>query len=155
VRALAVFPHSYAAVQPAAASEGDEVGAAGRRVAATAALTVADVLDRWWNNYDGTGVGLYGGRWSYSGDRTTTFTLHGIRLASDLAVSGTVVWGRYSHQLTARLTVLQVDAAGVPLPGSTVSGTVNGSWDTRALGAVAQLRGTLGGQALRATLLAP
>ncbi len=155
VRALAAFPHSWAAVQPAAPSAGDEVAAAGRRVAATAALTVADVLDRWWNNYDGNGVGLYGGRWSYSGDRVTTFTLHGVRLASDVAVSGTVVWGRYSHQLTTRLTVVQVDAAGAPVPGSTVSGTVNGSWDTRALGAVAQLRGTLGGHALRATLLAP
>ena len=33
--------------------------AAGRRAAAAA--TVADVLDRWWNNYSGHGVGLRGG----------------------------------------------------------------------------------------------
>jgi pimeloyl-ACP methyl ester carboxylesterase len=155
VRALAVFPTSYRSVEPATSAAGNQVGAAGRRAATTAALTVADVLDRWWNNYDGNGVGLYGGRWSYSGDRVTTFRLHGVRLTPDLAVSGTVVWGRYSHAVTVRLTLVQVDAAGTPVPGSTVSGVVNGTWDYRAVGAVATLHGTVGGQALSATLLAP
>ena len=37
------------------------------RVARTAALTVADLPDRWWNNYSGHGVGLRGGRWPYAG----------------------------------------------------------------------------------------
>jgi pimeloyl-ACP methyl ester carboxylesterase len=155
VRALAVFPASYRSVDPAAPAAGNEVGSAGRRAAATAALTAADLLDRWWNNYDGAGVGLYGGRWSYSGDRVTTFTLHGVRLAPDLAVSGTVVWGRYSHAVSVKLSVVQVDAAGKPVAGSAVSGTVNGSWDSRAAGAVATLRGTIGGQTLRASLPAP
>ena len=37
--------------------------AAPRRVARAAALTVADLPDRWWNNYSGHGVGLRGGTW--------------------------------------------------------------------------------------------
>jgi pimeloyl-ACP methyl ester carboxylesterase len=155
VRALGVFPTSYRSVPPATPETGNGVGSGGRRAAATAALTVADLLDRWWNNYDGAGVGLYGGRWSYAGDRVTTFSLHGVRLAPDLAVSGTVVWGRYSHDVTAKLTVVQVDASGRAVPGSTVSGVVTGSWDYRAAGAVATLHGTLGGQPLSATMPAP
>ena len=78
-----------------------------------------------------------------------------MRLTRDLAVSGTVVWGLYSHQVTVKLTVVQVDAAGNPVPGSTVSGVVNGSWDSRAVGAVATVHGSVGGRTLSATLLAP
>ena len=155
VRALAVFPASYRSVSPAVPAAGNEVGSAGRRAAATAALTAADLLDRWWNNYDGDGVGLYGGRWSYGGDRVTTFTLHGVRLAPDLAVSGTVVWGRYSHDVTVRLTVAQVDEHGDPVRGSAVSGVVTGTWDYRAAGAVATLHGTIGSLALSASMPAP
>ena len=39
-----------------------------RRAGPAAALTVADVVDRWWNNYSGSGVGLRGGTFSYTGD---------------------------------------------------------------------------------------
>ena len=155
VRALSVFPRSYLSVDAATPRSGNAVGTAGRRAAAAATLTVADVLDRWWNNYDGNGVGLYGGRWSYSGDRVTTFQLHGVQLTPDLAVSGTVSWGRYNHHVTVSLKVVQVDAAGNLVAGSVVSGSVAGSWDWRAAGAVATLHGTLGGKPLAVTLPAP
>ena len=155
VRALPIFPRSYTSVDPASALAGNAVGTDGRRAVATAVLTTADVLDRWWNNYDGNGVGLYGGRWRYTGGDPYTFTLKQVRLAPDLAVSGTVKWGYDSHQVTVRLTFVQVDAAGVPVPGSTVGGTVQGSWDARALGATATLTGTVGGHPVKVQLPAP
>ena len=41
-----------------------------RRAGTAAAAAVADLMDRWWNNYSGHGVGLRGGTWTYTGDRT-------------------------------------------------------------------------------------
>ena len=155
VRALPVFPRSYGSVAPASALAGNAVGTAGRRAVAAAALTAADVLDRWWNNYDGNGVGLHGGTWSYAGDAVTTFRLRQVRLTPDLAVSGTVTWGYDSHQVQVRLTLVPVDASGRPVPGSAVGGTLRGGWDARALGATATLTGTIGGQALKVELPAP
>ncbi len=74
-----------------------------RRVAPTAAATVADLVDQWWNNYSGHSVGLRGGTWSYTGDRTTVFHLHGVRLTSDVAVSGTATWQRYANRMSVHL----------------------------------------------------
>ena len=85
VRTMGSFPRTLHAV-PAGTGHGTQLA---RRVAPAAAATVADLIDRWWNNYSGHGFGLRGGRWSYTGDRTTVFHLHGVRLTSDLAVSGT------------------------------------------------------------------
>ena len=76
-----------------------------------AAATAADLIDRWSNNYGGTGVGLYGGTWGYTGDQVTRFTLHDVRLTRDLAVSGTVIWSRYTHVITVNLTIKEVTAA--------------------------------------------
>ena len=64
-------------------------------------------------------------------------------------------WGYDSHQVTVRLTFVQVDGAGVPVPGSTVGGTVRGSWDARALGATATLTGTVGGHPVKVQIPAP
>ena len=58
----------------------------GRR--GTIEATVKDVVDRWWNNYCGHGVGLRGGTWRYRGGRVVHFRLDGVRLVDDLAVSG-------------------------------------------------------------------
>ena len=85
------------------------------RAAVTAALTVADMTDRWQESIASSGFGLYGGTWTYSGDHTVTLHLKGVRLAKDLAVSGTIVWHRYAHQLSASLRVVQVDAGGHPV----------------------------------------
>ncbi len=75
-----------------------------RRAAAAAAATVADLLDRWWNNYSGHGVGLRGGTWTYTGGRTVRFRLDGVRLVRDLAVSGRAVWDRYGETVAVDLT---------------------------------------------------
>jgi pimeloyl-ACP methyl ester carboxylesterase len=154
LRAAPTYVRRFAAVAPARPLPGSSVTAAGLRAAATAAATVADVIDRWSNNFLGSGVGLYGGSWSYTGDAVTTFHLVGVRLTDDLAVSGTVVWSRYPHTVKVTLVLRQVTASG-DLVRQGLNGSVAGSWQTRALGAVATLTGVLGGRPLVAQLPAP
>ncbi len=125
------------------------------RAAMTAALTVADMTDRWQESIASSGFGLYGGRWTDTGDHTVTLHLKGVRLAKDLAVTGTVVWHRYAHHLTATLRVAQVGANGAVVHTDQVNGTLTGSWDTRAAGARLKLTGTLGGHPVSYRFLAP
>lgn len=87
VDAMGVFPRSAA-----------DLG-----VRRTVDATVADVIDRWWNNYSGHGVGLHGGTFTYTGDRVTRFRLHDVRLVRDLVVSGTVTWHRYQGRVETDL----------------------------------------------------
>jgi len=154
LRAAPTYVESFAQVPPAAPLPGSSVPAAGLRAAAAAAATVADVIDRWSNNFLGSGVGLYGGSWSYTGDAVTTFRLVGVRLTADLAVSGTVVWGRYTHTVRVALTVREVTVSGAPVRRG-VSGDVEGDWQTRAPGARAVLIGQLAGLRLVAQMPAP
>jgi pimeloyl-ACP methyl ester carboxylesterase len=129
VRALDRFPRALPAHPPAAA------------IARAAALTVADLPDRWWNNYSGHGVGLRGGTWSYTGDRVVRFRLSGVRLLPGLPVSGTAVWDRYGATMTVSLAV--------------AGGRLEGSWDTRTTGARVALTGHLRGHSHRWAFLAP
>ncbi len=129
VRALGRFPAALPA-QPRAGA-----------VARAAALTVADLQDRWWNNYSSHGVGLRGGRWSYTGDRVVRFRLSGVRLLPGLPVSGTAAWDRDAATMSVSL-----DVAG---------GHLEGEWDTRSVGARAVLSGRLHGHPVRITLLSP
>ena len=141
VRAVGVFPRL---VRDVAAARGRGSTTA-RRIAPLAAATVADLLDRWWNNYSGHSPGLRGGSWSYAGDRTTVFHLHRDRLAVDLAVSGTATWHRYRNRIAVEL---RVDSHGR-------HGRLHGHWDTRSLGARATLTGEMAGHPVAATFRAP
>ncbi len=141
VRTMGVFPAHLRDVGPAPGRG----SAAVRRVAPAAAATVADVLDRWWNNYSGHDVGLRGGRWSYTGDRTTVFHLHDVRLVADLAVSGSAIWQRYANRMTVHLRLVT--------KGHT--GRLHGRWATRVQGALATLRGTVAGHHVVETFPAP
>src|SRR5680860_1091120 len=143
VRALAVFPRELENFMPATAGPTVPLGA--RRVGPGAAATVADVVDRWWNNYSGDGVGLRGGTWSYSGDARVRFRLHRVRLVRDLIVSGTAQWDRYDEKVAVDLRVRS----------RRLRGALHGGWDSRARGAVAVLGGTLGGQPVRLRFRAP
>jgi hypothetical protein len=155
VRALGRYRPSFTASAAAAVRSGNQVDVLGRRAAETAAETVADLQDRWFNNYSGHGVGLYGGRWSYGGDHVVRFRLHRVRLTRDLAVSGRVVWSTYGHQLSCRLTLQRLTRSGRSVPGSPVDGTMSSHWNTRRRGAVAVLSGDLGGHRLHASMRAP
>ena len=96
VRTLTSFPLRLGQVAPAVSRPGDRSTLRERRLAAAAAHTVADVVERWWVNDSGADVGLRGGRWSYSGGNVTTFTLRKVEFVPGIAVSGTVTWGYYS-----------------------------------------------------------
>jgi pimeloyl-ACP methyl ester carboxylesterase len=141
IRTVGSFPRTLHGV-PAGHGRGSLLA---RRVAPEAAATVADLLDRWWNNYSGHSVGLRGGHWSYTGDRTTVFHLHGVRLTSDLAVSGTARWHRYANRIRVDLTVA----------GHGRHGHLHGAWATRRLGARATLQGTWAGRPVRVAFRAP
>ena len=132
VRALGAFPTALPA------------DAAPRRVARAAALTVADLPDRWWNNYSGHGVGLRGGTWRYAGSDRVRFTLERVRLVRGLSVSGSAVWDRYARTMVVDLAVDGVSA-----------GRLRGAWKTASRGALAVLTGDLDGQPVRVTIPAP
>lgn len=131
VRALGAFPRG---VGPSASA---------RRVARVAALTVADLQDRWWNNYSGHGVGLRGGTFTYTGD--TVFRLDDYSLARGLKVSGQATWDRYGETMTVDLVVRTHGRTG----------HLRGSWDTRRPQAVAVLTGSLDGGRFVARFPAP
>lgn len=92
----------------------------------TVAATVADVIDRWWNNYSGHGVGLRGGTFTYTGNAVTRFRLHRVRLVRGQAVSGRVVWDRYAGRISADLTAngrpVQLTLRAAPGPRRRVAG---------------------------------
>jgi pimeloyl-ACP methyl ester carboxylesterase len=149
VRALGSFPASLSAVLPARGR-----GAlAARRVGHAAALTVADLQDRWWNNYSGSGVGLRGGTWSYSGDDVVAFRLHGIALVPGVRVSGRARWSRSQDRMTVHLRVTSAGPRG--RLRENLWGHLRGHWNTRAVGARATLTGRLGGRSVRLVMAAP
>jgi hypothetical protein len=155
VRAVARYASSVQGFPAAQAGETSDVGTPALRAANAALGTVADIVDRWYNNYSGAGGGLYGGTWEYSGDEHTTFTLKSVRLTKDLAVSGTVHWDRYGRQIVAHLVLRRTDSRGHTIKGSTINGVITAVWDTRAPGAMARIDGSLGGHAVHAVALAP
>ena len=143
IRSLGVFPRNLRSVPPAAA--GPKVSLRARKAGRVAALTVADVVDRWWNNYSGGGFGLHGGRWSYSGDHVVQFRLNGVKLVRGVAVSGRARWARYGERMQVQLK----------LRGAGPHGRLHGSWDTRRTHATAVLVGHLGGHRVRLSFPAP
>jgi pimeloyl-ACP methyl ester carboxylesterase len=156
VRTLGRYFPSFTSLAPATAGPGNGVGVQGRRAATAAAETVADMVDRWSNNYTGRGVGLYGGTFRYTGGlHKIAFTLHRIRLERDLAVSGSIRWRPYRHRLSCHLVLTQLTMTGRTVSNPVVSGTLNSAWNTRRRGATAVLTGTLGGRHLDVLIVAP
>jgi len=141
VRTQGSFPLTVRDV-PAGSGRGSLLA---RHVAPAAAATVADLIDRWWNNYSGHDVGLRGGHWTYTGDRTTVFHLRGVRLTTDLAVSGTATWQRYANRMRVDLRVATHGRHG----------RLHGTWLTRRQGARTTLHGWWGGRPLTVSFRAP
>ncbi len=140
------YPTSLRRAVPARAREGDRSLRRDRKLASVAAATVADVLARWWVNYDGTSVGLRGGRWSYTGDDRMVFELDKVQLVRGVEVSGTARWSYAGGGVRADVRVRGPS-------GST--GALAMRWSLRRPHAVAMLGGNVDGRALRATMLAP
>jgi pimeloyl-ACP methyl ester carboxylesterase len=142
VRVVDRFPRRSAGAEPADPAPGDRSTPRARRVAAVAAATVADAIQRWALNYGGTDRGLRGGHWSYGGTRFVRFHFRGARFARDVPVHGTATWRRGTGAVLARLTI----------PGR---GRLRARWSLARPLATATLSGRLGGRRLRATMLAP
>lgn len=141
VRSPGRFPVTLSGVRPGSGT----AGPLGLRVAPGAAATVADLLDQWWSNYSGHSRGLRGGRWSYTGDRTTILRLDRVRLVNDLAVTGRAEWHRYDRWVRVDLRVASRGRTG----------HLHGRWPTRSLGARAELRGVFAGQRVVVRFPAP
>ncbi len=89
-------------VAPADPVQGDDSRRSDRQLAAAAAATVADVLSRWWVNYDGTSVGLRGGTWSYEGDDPVVFDLDRGRVRARREGHGEGTLARRGQELHGR-----------------------------------------------------
>ncbi|HEY3764576.1 MAG TPA: alpha/beta fold hydrolase [Gaiellales bacterium] len=145
VRVVPAFPLHLWGVAPARAAPGDGSTLRDRRIAAASAAAVADVLQRWWANVAGSGVGLRGGTWSYSGGNVTTFVLHGVAFVPGVPVTGTVQWN---------YTTGRVRAAVVARVGNTVE-RLHMAWSLQVRAARARIDGSASGRPLRLRMLAP
>jgi pimeloyl-ACP methyl ester carboxylesterase len=116
-------------------------------VASAAVQTAGDVIARWNINYSGKGVGLRGGAWSYTQPGSVArWTLNGVRWTKDLAVSGQAVWDQKNGAIHTHLTF--TDRNGD-------AGDLTADWNDRDHDAVATVKGTIGGNAVDATMPAP
>jgi pimeloyl-ACP methyl ester carboxylesterase len=132
-----------AAADPA---KGDASRRSDRQLAAAAAATIADVVARWWVNYDATSVGLHGGKWSYEGDDPIVFDLKAVELVPGVEVSGTASWNIDKGSITAHVTTRADDPKKADL---------RIEWSTRERRATATLTGDVAGRKLAATMPAP
>jgi pimeloyl-ACP methyl ester carboxylesterase len=145
VRVVAKFPLSLSGIAPARPLPGDQSSLRDRRIAAASAAAVADVLQRWWANLSGSGVGLRGGTWSYSGGNLTTFALHEVAFVPGVEVSGTVRWN-YSTG-SVRATV-------VTRAGGSVE-RLRMAWSLQIRAARGRIVGSEAGRTLHLHMLAP
>ncbi len=137
IRHVESFPLTLAAAVPAPQGGTVHSSADDRRLVDVVMNTVADIPPRWFTNYDGTGVGLRGGRFSYSGGADVKFKLKDVRWVDDVSVSGTLDWNRTTGWITATVT-----AAG---PGNE-SGELHLRWRDWDIHAIASVQGQVGGR---------
>ena len=133
-------------VAPADPAPGDDSRRSDRQLGAAAAATVADVLARWWVNFDGDSVGLRGGAWSYEGDDPVVFSLDAVEFVPDAKVTGTAHWNVDDRTFAAR-----VDVSG---PGG-ATGELRIAWPLSVQRATATLSGEIAGRRFAATMPAP
>ncbi|HEY7003422.1 MAG TPA: alpha/beta hydrolase [Gaiellaceae bacterium] len=145
IHTVSKFPRWLGGVKPAQPGDGDGSTRRDRRIATVAAATVADVVERWWVNYDTTSVGLRGGRWSYTGADPTNFHLDGVRFVRNVGVSGKAQWFLTRGTVDAHVSV---EAAGT-------AGELHLRWPRHVKHSVAQISGQIAGRPLRASMLAP
>lgn len=145
VRVVRRYPLGLSDVGAATATAGDHSTVPQRRIAAAGAATIADIIADWWVNYSGTGVGLRGGTWTWSGDKHTVLHFTNTRLVPGVAVTGRADWILPTGAVTATVTV----RAG------TTTERLHMTWSLNRQRAVAAITGTAGGRVLHARMLAP
>jgi pimeloyl-ACP methyl ester carboxylesterase len=150
VRLVPKFATAASQLDPPTALPGNQGTATDLRVAAAAAYALGDVLDLYWANYSGSGVGLRGGTWNYVSDAsgsTSLFTMDQVRWTRDVAVSGQFTWNYYKPGAVNG----QVSVAG---PAGE-NGQLTVTFDSREPDAQATITGSIGGREIAATMYAP
>jgi pimeloyl-ACP methyl ester carboxylesterase len=150
VRLVPRFATAAAQLDPPRALSGNEGTATDLRVAAAAAYALGDVLDLYWANYTGQGVGLRGGTWNYVSNQAGSeylFTMNGVRWTEDVAVSGQFTWSYYKPG-AVRGKIVVTGPEGE-------SGELTVHFDSREPDAQASLAGQIGGRKILATMYAP
>ncbi|PWU02264.1 MAG: hypothetical protein C5B51_21085 [Terriglobia bacterium] len=148
VRLLPRFARQSAELDPAAPLPGNQGTTQDLQVAAAAAYAAGDALARFWVNYDGSGVGLRGGRFRYHFvGNSLRFELSEMAWTEDVIVSGNV---DCSMSGTGSVT-MNLEVSG---PGSS-SGTVTVSYQNWTPLSTATLSGTFGGRSIAASMYAP
>lgn len=131
-----------------AAASADWVRGAGdehvRRATNLTAATVADAIARWASMIGGDGVGLRGGTFRAEGYGTVRFTLDGVRLAEDLAVTGAVEWRRRGGPVSATLSL-----------SGAARGALRIAWPDDRPGTLATAEGEVDGAPVKAVFVAP
>ena len=154
VRLVDNFARHAAELEPAEALASNEASDVQLRFLSAAVLTAGDVVTRLQMNASGHGVGLRGGRFTVvERDGAQRVQLDAVRWTEDLAVSGTLekALGR-EGQVHGHLRLSGTDPLG---GGDRVAGTVEVVWSDDAPGAVADVRGVLGGARVAARMPAP
>jgi pimeloyl-ACP methyl ester carboxylesterase len=146
IRTVPNFAQAASQLAPATALSGNEGTSEDLQVAAAAVEAAGDAIARWWMNYSGTGVGLRGGTFQYTGNNITSFTLTGYKFTNDVAVTGTMVWNFSSGQISANLSVTGL---------ASESGNLQISWSGTQTHAQATIAGSIAGRHIAATMYAP
>ncbi len=146
IRAVATFAQSWAQVAPATASFGNAVGADGLAIAATVAETVGDALARYYVTTSGSGAGLRGGNFALIATKIGyRINLKSLRWTNDVSVSGDVMWDQTTGEILAP----------VSFNAGTHTGMITLHWNDRKALAQMSLTGSVDGQTLAASRIAP
>lgn len=146
IRTVPRFAQSFAALQPADATGGNQAPENGLRLATGALETVGDVFSRFLITY-GIGSGLRGGEYTYIRNAEGyVFRLNRVKWTNDLEVSGTIRWILASGDVTASVK-LRRDGAQV--------GWLDIAWNDIQTDATASLNGRIDGHRVAARRIAP
>jgi pimeloyl-ACP methyl ester carboxylesterase len=147
IRTVPAFVTTYADTPPAQNRAGNKTGASGLVLAAAVAQTVGDVVSEYYTNTSGAGAGLRGGTFTITRTHTGyTLAMQNVKWATDLAVSGSIVWNQLTSEIAATVSFTTADGH---------AGTEAISWNDRETEAEATLTGRIDGAALDAIMLAP
>ncbi len=146
VRAVDVFARSMARLEPARQGLVVKSSSNDRRLVTAALAVSGDLVPRWWNNYTGDGVGLFGGTYSYTGDDVLRFHVTKYAFVRDVKATGTVVWNRDTGIYTVDL---KVDG-----PGGR-DGRITATWNDYDTDAMAKVRGKIHDRRVKLATRAP
>ena len=147
VRVLPAFALRVFDLEPAHALEGNQASRGQLQIVTGALLTVGDAIARMGSNSTGKAVGLRGGAFEIAAaGNGHLLTLHDVRWANDLRVSGTLMYPGRSGDAVGDLTVVGPEG---------VSGALKVRWTEGVAKARAQVRGSFGKVAVAAEGSAP